>query len=376
MRRLSARWFLFLGFSFTVLSVSACCRKTLQTPSLPAAAGESGIQAVGRFLQEGDCLRFAWGATRLTARFNGTTVRVRLDDQKATAAGNYFNVHIDARPPFVLATLPQQESYVLADELPLGDHTVTLVKRTEALAGEVTFRGFDFGPRGTLLAPPPRATRRIEIIGDSISAGYGNEGDDEHCPFTARTENGELAYGPLTARALDAEAVVLAWSGRGILRNRDGSTEDTLLKIYGRTLPARIDSVWNFASWTADVVVINLGTNDFALGIPPQGPFVAAYVQLLHEVRANYPKAQIFCTLGPMLHDAPDKNEKNLSAARQDIQAALAQQQKAGDTRIAFLEYPVQTKARGMGCDWHPSLATHAAMAEHLTAAIKSTMGW
>ncbi len=59
-------------------------------------------------------------------------------------------------------------------------------RRTEASFNETTFNGFDV-PEGAYLPGPPVPTRRLEVIGDSISAAYGNEGVYP-CQFTSATE--------------------------------------------------------------------------------------------------------------------------------------------------------------------------------------------
>ena len=62
---------------------------------------------------------------------------------------------------------------------------VRLYRRTEASFGVTRFLGVELGG-GKLLAPPPAAARRIEVVGDSVTCGYGNEGADMNCPFTGR----------------------------------------------------------------------------------------------------------------------------------------------------------------------------------------------
>ena len=56
-----------------------------------------------------------------------------------------------------------------------------------------------------------------------------------------------------------------AWSGLGMVRNCCGGNT-TMPAIFGRTLATvNKNSTWDFKSWTADVLVINLGTA--ALGL-------------------------------------------------------------------------------------------------------------
>jgi hypothetical protein len=47
-----------------------------------------------------------------------------------------------------------------------------------------------------------------------------------------------------------------------------------------------------------------------------------------------------------------------------------------GDERLSFLEFPVQSQADGLGCDWHPNATTNAKMATLLVAELKARLGW
>ncbi len=207
------------------------------------------------------------------------------------------------------------------------------------------------------------------MIGDSITCGYGDEGAGPNCSFSADTEDEYLAYGALTARALDAAHVSVSWSGKGIFRNYDGSTTATMPTLYDLTQPTDTTSTWDTTKYTPDVVVIDLGTNDFATGDPGQ-PYVTAYSAFVTKLRAYYPKAYIVCALGPMLADP------NLTTARGYIQSVVSARTTAGDSRISFVEFTAQDGSLGYGCDYHPTLATHRQMSTKLVAAIKTLTGW
>ena len=60
-------------------------------------------------------------------------------------------------------------------------------------------------------------------------------------------------------------------------------------------------SLWDFSSWQADVVTINLGTNDFAFGNPTQEEFRNGYRSFLQQVRSKYPNALI-AAIEPIQH--------------------------------------------------------------------------
>ncbi len=191
------------------------------------------------------------------------------------------------------------------------------------------------------------------MIGDSITAGYGNEG----CPFGTATENGYMSYAAIAARTLGAGVHIEAWSGTGVYRNHDGSTTGTMRELYGLTLPEDGSSVWDPSRWIPDAVVVNLGTNDFALGDPGQ-PFVDAYASFVGELRSRYPGALVLC--------AAD-GDPAMAAALDQAVASVA------DGEVKRIDFAVPDWA---GCDGHPDVAADQAMAAQLATRLQAELGW
>ena len=54
--------------------------------------------------------------------------------------------------------------------------------------------------------------KHIQFIGDSITCGFGNEGNAGD-PFLTGTENPLKAFAALTAKKLDSEFTLISWSG-------------------------------------------------------------------------------------------------------------------------------------------------------------------
>ena len=324
-------------------------------PAQPDAS--PGVRIVGR-ADWSDPVgpRFCWSGTTVLARFSGSSVAVRLRDP-----GNYFEVALDGAPLPVLAARPDQELYPLAAGLGPGPHQLSLHRRTEASVGETQWLGLDVD--GELLPPPPPSSRRLEFVGDSITCGYGVEGADQNCRFSPATENHHAAFAALAARALDAEAISVAYSGKGLIRDWDGGTGETMTALYDRVLLDRPAS-WDFSRFLPDAVVINLGSNDFGMGDP--GPaFGPAYQRFVERVRGLYPRAHILCTLGPVM------NPRQIARARGYLAPALS-----SDPKVSYLEFPSQDGSLGYGCDWHPSKRTHQAMAGRLEAELRRKLGW
>jgi len=319
-------------------------------------------------------VRFAWPGVALGFHFRGSEFQIELDD----SGHNWFGVSVDGvAVPGKLRAFVGHRCYALAQKLASGEHRLTITRLTEPMLGETAFVTANAGPGGEMLAPDPKPTRRLEVIGDSITAAYGVEGKDRTCHFSSETENESLSYAALLARHFAADVSVVAWSGKGVFSNR-GSTTDTIPMpvLWERTLPNRDDSHWDFSSWQPDGVVIDLGTNDFAHENPDKSPFSAAYRGFLSRLRAVYPKAALFCALGPGLSDEWPPGENARSTARAGIEQAIAALKAGGDGRVFLVEHALETDAEGWGCDWHPSRATHQRMAEELTAPIAKNLGW
>ena len=302
----------------------------------------------------------AWPGTGFRARFNGTGAHVSLKTDNA----DYFELVVDDQAS-VLTTQAGTHPYDLAKGLAAGEHTVTLWRRTEPLNGNAEVLAVTFD--GTLLAPPPASTKRLEIVGDSISVGFGVECKTQTEAFSYPTENNYLTYQALTARKLGAELFTEAWSGIGVWRDVGGGMTNQMPERYLHTLPNDSTSTWDFSKYTPDAVVVLLGTNDFAKGDPGQ-PFVDAYTTFVASLRTHYPKARQYFVISPMLGGT------NRTLVKQYVANVITQRNAAGDKNLTSIEFaPPAADAWGCG---HPNAATHAIMAGVLEAALHADLGW
>jgi lysophospholipase L1-like esterase len=325
------------------------------------------IHYLGRFdFSDAAAPASSWPGSAIAARFTGTGLDVDLHDD----GNNFFAVSIDGATPTLLVTNSSKDTYPLATGLADGEHDVVLFRRTESFQGVVHFHALNPQGGGKVILSPAPFKRHIEYIGDSITCGYGNEGMGPGCGFTADTENEWLAYGSITARTLQAEPHVIAYSGKGAYRDYGGSTDNQMPVLYERTFAENPGVAWDFSTWKADVVVLNLGTNDFAKGDPGQA-YIDAYGGMVKQIRGHYPEAYIVCAVGSMLGGG------DLTQDIKYVKGVVAAANSAGDAKVSFVDLGQQDgNTNGLGCDYHPSLKTHQLMADKLTAAIKSVAGW
>ncbi len=316
-------------------------------------------------------VKMAWSGTALSVRFRGSAVSVDITDN----GKNQYLVLIDGKPIKEKVTPSSGRTTVsLVKGLARGQHTVTLYRLNEPLVGTSTVHGFVLDEHAEALPQTPDNRPRLLLIGDSISAGYGNEGRDETCHFSPETENHFLSYGARTARELGANLTTVAWSGKGVFSNR-GNEVDPMPVLWTKSLPAEgID--YPEDSPPPQAVVINLGTNDFAPEVADVTPFEPAYDVFLSDVRTHYPEAHILVTVGPLLTDAYPEGKMALSTVRNALSSLVETRKKSGDARIHYLEYAQTTEDEGRGCDWHPSVKTHSRMAATLVRALREHAGF
>lgn len=303
-----------------------------------------------------------WPACAYTLRFSGGALNGVFDTDGENVS---LALYIDDAEALTLPLKPGRRRYALARGLAPGEHTARIVKRTEAFTGSWRVEGFELEAGGEALEAP-RPTRRIEVIGDSISAGYGNEAAGRDEKFSPATENADLAYGAVAARELGADYTCVAWSGQWMALAPNPEKE--IPAMYGRALPRRRDSVWDFAAAAApDAVVVNLGTNDFGGKVDDEDGWVGGYLAFARRLRAQYPQARLYLATGPMLAG------KRLATCKRWLDRVAAEM---NDANLARIDFPTQDGKAGYGADWHPSVAQARKMADQLVAALKKDLGW
>lgn len=304
----------------------------------------------------------SWAGSSIAARFQGASISLNMAITERNET--WIDIVLDG-VPLPKLHIDGTGSFVLADGLDNRIHTLEIYKRTEAMFGTIQFLGFKLPEGGQFLSPPKHLQRRMEIIGDSISCGSGNEGKNGD-PNIAEHENNSLAYGTLAARALNAELYTIAISGIGLVVNYGDERTHTMPNQYERVNPLDPDNKWDFTAWVPDVVVINLGTNDSNYSVDER-EFVEAYRSFVGRIRSRYNDTEIIMSLGPF-QQSPMKDY--IAKAVEIIRAT-------GDQKVHYHLFDrVDIERDGLGETGHPNLITHAKMAEQLTCEIKRIVGW
>ncbi len=335
------------------------------------------LRIYGRTSVKDDTLYLFWTNSGFSMNFRGTGVSAKLtvSTQNPTYYG-FLNVYVDgAFAPAKTLCLTKDAEIVLIDGLENGPHTIEVRKRNEAAYGAsatVGIAGISVIDGQFITEPPPAPKRTVEFIGDSITSGFGNTvRDGSGAIFSTDTEEGTMTYAVLAAKALGADARILSRSGIGFVKN---ASCDSFYDHYPLTcsLPGNgLDPTpWDFGASPADVVVINLGTNDGGAtrngAAIPDAEMTEDAVDLLRLVREKNPDAYILWTYGLM--------GNGRQAA---LKAAVDRLRSEGDDAVDYFPLvPMNSSKEGVGVHGHPTIGTDITRSIALADKIASEMDW
>lgn len=338
-----------------------------QTRFIPA--NHQDIRYVGRFdFSKPQEVSFDWSGAYIQFSFRSNQCAVKMSD----TGHNYYNVFIDDKPSKKF-DVKSDTTLVLGNDLGTQIHKIKIYKRTEGSQGIATFKGILLDSDGEMVQWKEIPQHRIEFIGNSITCGYGTEGKtkDEH--WTPETENNYYSYAPVIARAFDADYHIIAHSGQGVVRNygdKNKISEINMPKRFDRVYDQQEEPTWNFRTWKPEVVVINLGTNDFSTQpFPDEADFKKGYENLINEVIKQYGEIPVFCLVGPMI------DEPCYSYVKQMVDEFRNIYQKKNIYFVGIPTY-LMNPEQDLGSDYHPNYSGQRKMAAHVIPVIASNLGW
>ena len=274
-------------------------------------------------------------------------VYATFNARKLNDGGVFFTILVDGvRQDRVNITNIGETKVQLASNLSAGKHTFAIYRQSEHSYGEIGVCALSYV--GEMLKKPADKGLYVEFIGDSISCGYGNIGNDG----SAVNSDGTQAYTYYTAQALNADWSTVSWSGLGC---KYGYSSTTMQDVY----PAQRynydkATMYNFSN-EPDIVVLALGTNDNSKA-PDTASKRAGLVEMLELVREKNPNAPIVWIHGMMTN--------GVSSMIEEIVAEF------GGAEAGY--YACRLTQNNAGGGSHPNLAGQQKFADELVAFIQA----
>ncbi len=367
--------------SFDLVALRKEFISTGEVKEMAFSATEENIRYIGRNYYDG---KTAW----LVQSGSAVEFTVNAKSAEITIAGD-SSINNDEKYRSRYAVIVDDE-IIIDDVMNEKSKTIKLFESEESRIAKVKVIHLSEANNGAIgiseiktvsdavnpVVPTKKNDLNIEFIGDSITCAYGVEGKSASEQFTTKTENFMKSYAYLTAEKLNADYSAVSYSGHGIISgySNDGSRNTSSLvpsyyKNYGNL--SDYAKPWDFNKKPNDVVVINLGTNDYSyVGKDFENrsqDFIDGYKEFLETVRECNPEAYIICTFGIM--------------GGQEMYPLIEQavsefSEKNSDSKIMAYESPMQNMTDdGIGSDYHPSEITQQKNAYILADKICNVLG-
>lgn len=348
------------------------------------------LNTYGRTTWNADVLWFNWTASTVEFTFCGTNLLADFraeygeeveglpTDPKAPRRKTWPWVAVflddEAQPIRRFEVSDTEQSWLLFSCPQPETHRIRLTKLTENTKSFLGIAAFSM--EGDILPTPRPTKKRVEIVGDSITCGYGNLSLDPARPFYSNEEDGYLSYGPRTARMLDLEYSILGVSGITAVTHSGWHGMYSMEELYRYTdrvfheKIGKAPELWDFQASPNDCVVLNLGTNDnfailFQEDSREESSFGERYMRFVKEVRQqNGPDTHIVCALGTINYYLWDAI----------LEGIRTYQEATGDRKIHTLKMKPMHPMDGIGASGHPSMATHIKMARELSAKLETIL--
>ncbi|QCK16760.1 SGNH/GDSL hydrolase family protein [Mangrovivirga cuniculi] len=304
---------------------------------------------------------FSWSNSGVEFNSDGKNLEIILADHSSgqSSSGKLMHGHyaviIDGVVNQYFESAENKTSYKI--ELPEGDKHIEIRRINEPRVSTTEFIGIKTSGKINKSDVPEKV--KIEVIGNSITSGYGNIPENTPCGFSPETQDFTKSYAFLVSKKLGASLNVYAWSGRGLVTNYDKSTSGNMTELYPHAVPHSGFKKKVGTEYQPDIVFIHLGTNDFAHSIPDKENWIKAYLSFIKRVNSRYPGTNILLLGGPTIKDR--ENFPAFSKLSEYLDEINEQAKiKNWKTSVLIIE---NFDDAGSGCDAHPDYKAHKRMA-------------
>ena len=260
---------------------------------------------------------FIFAATSLEFCFRGTKAALTVTNRRQYW-NSYIGVIVDGKQRCMQLNESGTTVLELVNNLSEAKHTVMVFKRMDC-CHEIVLEELELD--GELLAMPERPARRIEVYGDSVSAGevvealdYLGKEDPEH---EGQYSNSWYSYSWQTARRLGAELHNIAQGGIALLNGTGWFNPPDYVGMESAWDKVHYNpefgecTKWDFTRYRPQLVIVAIGQNDSNpydyMKEDPKGEEAANwkrhYRDFLCRLREVYPQAYILSITTLLQHD-------------------------------------------------------------------------
>ncbi|MDB9743934.1 SGNH/GDSL hydrolase family protein [Fibrobacterales bacterium] len=331
---------------------------------------ESFISSKGRVVYTDSGSYFSWPGAGIEFEFEGDSIGFEFLERSS-----YLALDIDVDTSIVIKAEEGIRTQYFGGFGP-GKHTAFFRRRSED-TGPGAFVKSIFVGDTTTLAKTTLQDRKLLVIGDSFGVGYGNLSETQSCTgaeIGERTDS-QKSYATLLQDSAKTEVSSITYSGLGMVRNYAGNSVGTNASTYFlRDIIGDFNSEHDFSNDSTDLIIIELGTNDFSTTLKAGEQWSDIYDlwndwattahQMIDTLRVLQGKAVPVLLITPMSASNPQ---------RHIIKKVVEEQNKAGYGNVHYMELG---SIKFAGCQWHPTVSEHEQWAGEINSVLDSLKLW
>lgn len=244
---------------------------------------------VGRWVPSGNSMTTGYSGSSFSFRVSGT---------------NYVNVSISGATR--IAYKVDDGVYVVTNNvqitgLTLSTHKIKIViatsQNTWLGSNYAQVTGIEVGSNGTILIDTP-TKRKCLVFGDSITEGWMANGKSVSAP--------ECSWWNKLSEKLNIDTVPVGIGGIGYINKSNGNYPGV------KNIPSYIENITSssiVSDTDYDLVIIELGTNDWKSRTEVDNDYVAVVTACVNRIKAKYPNADIHAIIPFNFNGQPSLNQ-------------------------------------------------------------------
>ena len=264
-----------------------------------------------------------------------------------------------------------EQTITIAEKLEKDNYKIEVVKQNPHYINQIIFKSLSLN--GDLLKRPKEKEIKLQFIGDSISCGVGVLSTDRiGCGTDGFEDASFYSYNAYCTRKLNGEISTCALPGYGyIFGYSNGVGEDVYQYIDKAMVTKDID--YNNSEYNADVVVIEIGTNDYNYVlnheiIVPDNEIDKAVQKYIDKIRSYNTNCKIVI-MGTFSFDREDFNLDNKTGCHYIKLENAIKRAVSSDEKTYFFN-PPRTTLNGRG--YHPNKTDAKIIGESLADFIEN----
>ena len=310
---------------------------------------EQYIKLIGRSRFYKSAAVVDWSASGIEFEFTGSgDLKVDIENEGSNS-GAVLIAEVDGGKYTLY--VEKSDTYRIVSNLPEGTHHVLIRRQTmvEDGAGGILVAIKGIRMTGRFLPKPANKKYMVAFIGDSITCGVGLTGN-----------SGLLTYAVdlCTREGFDYDICSVSGIGVSHSTSKHGGTANTMTKYYPYFNYYRSETVRYYPARQADLVIVNLNTNDNNTGAT-EAQYKEDLKTLISEIRAAHGEnVPIVWVVGMMISPSA-----NVNGWLNSVFAEL------GGESAGLYKVTVETNtAGGSG---HPDQSSHLAVSQALSTYLR-----